>query len=155
MVKRALNRRVVAACAVLVLSARIAGTDSEVSPPALSFLLEPAVAFPLGPGVGYFLPGVAARVGGEYRLPALPMLSLRGGVIYGFTPIALGLGTTTLIGGVAGASWRVPIVGRLSAHAFADGGYALGMINGNSAASASRRSELRASPALNFSSVIR
>ena len=128
--------RVFLLCAVLILSGWTGFADSEVAPPALSFILEPAVAFPLGPGAEYFLPGAAVRIGGEYALPSLPMLSLRAGMIYGFTPIVGGLGTTSLIGGVLGASWRVPIVGRLSALAFAGGGLALGMINGDAASSA-------------------
>ena len=115
----------------------VSAADIEIPPPALSFTLEPGVAIPLGPGAEYFLPGTVFRVGAEYTLPSLPMLSLRANAIYGFAPIVSGLGTTSVAGGVLGARWRVPIVGRLSAVAYAGAGYALGVINGDSSSSAS------------------
>ncbi len=123
--------------AVFILSARIGCADTEVSPPSLAVDLEPAVLLPLGPGAGYFLPGTAVRIGVEYTLPSPPMLSVRAGMLCEFSPIAAGLGTTSLVGGLLGASWRVPVVGRLSALAFAGGGYALALINGDPASSAS------------------
>jgi hypothetical protein len=102
-----------------------------LAPPALSFVLSPAVSIPLGPGAEYFLPGGGAELGVEYTLSSIPMLSLGADMLYGFTPIAGGLGTTSQMAGLLGAAWRFPVAGRLSARVFASGGYSLGLIHGD------------------------
>ena len=120
------------ACAALLACAGTAAADSVLPPAPLSFVLAPAITIPLGPGSQYFLPGGTAELAVEYALPSIPMLSLGGGVLYGFTPIAGGLGTTSQLAGQIGAGWRIPILGRLSGRAFARAGYEVGLVNGDS-----------------------
>ena len=115
----------------LLACAWTAQADATLAPPALSFVLSPAVTIPLGPGAEYFLPGGAAELAVEYTLPTIPMLSLGADVLYGFTPIAAGLGTTSEFAGLLGAAWRMPIIGRLSGRVFARGGYGMGVVLGD------------------------
>ena len=92
------------------------------------------MTFPFGPGAQDFLPGGGAELGVEYTLPSIPMLSLGADVLYAFTPIADGLGTTSQLAGLVSGAWRLPIVGRLSARFFARGGYDLGIVHGDPSA---------------------
>jgi hypothetical protein len=119
------------ACVALLACVSAAQADVELSPPALSFTLSPAVSIPLGPGAEYFLPGGGAGLAVEYTPPSIPMLSFGADVQYGFTPIASGLGTTSQVTGLLGAAWRFPVAGRLSARVFASGGYGFGLIHGD------------------------
>jgi len=118
-------------CAALLVAASTARADIVLPPAPLSFTLSPALTIPLGPGSELFLPGGGVGLAVEYALPSVPMLSLGGGAFYTFTPIAGGLGTTSQLAGVAGAAWRFPIAGRLSARVFARAGYGLGLVHGD------------------------
>jgi len=134
MVGRAVRRLAVRAAvlaAFLVCAHTSGAADLQLAPPSLSFVAAPEVTFPLGPGQQNFLPGAAARIGVEYSPPSIPFLSIESAALVGFTPITDGLGTTSQLGAFLGAAWRFPIVGPLSARAFARAGYEAGLVYGD------------------------
>lgn len=107
-----------------------AATPEPAPASLLSLQLNPVVNIPVGDSARVFTVGGAGALSVEYRLPPIPAVYLRGGLVYDYDPIAFVTQSLSVLSGTAGAGYRLGIAPWLALKAFLSGGAFYCFING-------------------------